>query len=260
MNKHSALIFGAVLLPAATGASAQDSNDLRVRVGLGAQVRPKFVGADNSEIAPLVNVKIARGNTPFRFSAPTDSLGIPVISSGGFSFGPAANIAGSRKEKDVGADLGKVKTTLEVGAFAEQYLTDSFRVRAELMKGVNGHKGIVGSLSADQIWRDGDKYVLSIGPHVRFSDGRYQRAYFGVTPAAALATDLPEYRPSGGVHTIGLEGTARVQFNPALGLFSFASYDRLAGDAAKSPIVRELGSRNQLSAGLGLSYTFVIRR
>lgn len=247
-------------LPAWSAATAQDSNDLRVRVGLGAQVRPKFIGADKSELAPLVNVKIARGTNPFGFSSPTDSFGIPIISSGGFSFGPAANIAGSRKEKDVGAAVGKVKTTLEAGAFAEQYLTDSFRVRAELLKGINGHKGLVGSVSADQIWRDGDKYVVSIGPHVRFSDGRYQRAYFGVTPAVALATDLAEYRPGGGIHAVGLEGTGRVQFNPTLGLFGFAGYDRLIGDAAKSPIVRELGSRNQLSAGMGLSYTFVIRR
>jgi outer membrane protein len=32
------------------------------------------------------------------------------------------------------------------------------------------------------------------------------------------------------------------------------------GDAGKSPIVRELGSRNQLSGGLGLSYTFTVKR
>jgi outer membrane protein len=32
------------------------------------------------------------------------------------------------------------------------------------------------------------------------------------------------------------------------------------GDAAWSPIVRELGSRNQLSGGIGLNYTFTIKR
>jgi outer membrane protein len=43
-------------------------------------------------------------------------------------------------------------------------------------------------------------------------------------------------------------------------MFGFARYERLVGDAAKSPIVRELGSRNQLSGGAGLSYTFKMSR
>jgi outer membrane protein len=43
-------------------------------------------------------------------------------------------------------------------------------------------------------------------------------------------------------------------------VFGYARYARLVGDAAKSPIVRQFGSRNQLSGGIGLNYTFVIRR
>ncbi len=45
-----------------------------------------------------------------------------------------------------------------------------------------------------------------------------------------------------------------------LGLFGYARYERLIGDARKSPVVRELGSPNQLSGGLGLSYTFAMGR
>jgi outer membrane protein len=48
--------------------------------------------------------------------------------------------------------------------------------------------------------------------------------------------------------------------NDRWGLFGFARYERLVGDAAKSPIVREFGSRNQLSGGIGLNYTFTIPR
>ena len=50
------------------------------------------------------------------------------------------------------------------------------------------------------------------------------------------------------------------QFSPRFGMFGYARYERLVGDGAKSPIVRELGSRNQLSAGIGLSYTFTVER
>ena len=212
------------------------------------------------EAAPLWDIDIARGDNPFSFEAPDDSFGIDLISAGRFSAGPAANIESSRKDSDVGAPVGKVPTTFEAGAFAQYEISDSVRLRGELRKGIGGHKGLVGAVGADWIARDGDRYVFSVGPRLLFSDGRYQRAYFGVTPAAALASGLPAYRPGGGVHAVALASGLSYQFTPRWGLFGYGRYEHLVGDAAKSPIVRELGSRNQLSGGVGLSYTFTIRR
>jgi outer membrane protein len=254
------LVIGlAAILSASGAAGAQDNGDIRVRVGLGAQLRPKFIGADDSSLAPLFHVNIARGTKQFSFGAPDDSPSIAIFSKGGFSLGPAGNIEGRRKQSEVGAPIGSVPRTFEAGAFAQYVAGDSFRVRAELLKGINGHEGLVGTLSADKIWRDGDRYVVSIGPRVLFSDGRYERAYFGVDSAAALASGLPAYRPSGGVHAVGVASGVTYALNNRWGLFGYARYERLVGDAAKSPIIRELGSRNQLSGGVGLNYTFTIR-
>jgi outer membrane protein len=50
------------------------------------------------------------------------------------------------------------------------------------------------------------------------------------------------------------------QLNKRWGLFGFARWERLVGQAARSPIVRQLGSRNQLSGGVGLNYTFTVHR
>ena len=36
----------------------------------------------------------------------------------------------------------------------------------------------------------------------------------------------------------------------------YGRYDRLIGDAADSPVTRQLGSRGQPSVGVALSYTF----
>ena len=256
------LLIAAALLYPCSAAVAEDtakSDDRRVRVGLGVQLQPEYIGADKTELGPLWNVDVARGTKPFRFEAPDDSFGIALVSKGGFSFGPAANIQGSRKESDVGAPVGKVKTTFEAGAFAQYELGNSARLRADVRKGLGGHDGVVGAVGADWIARDGDRYVFSVGPRLLWSDARYQRAYFGVTPEAALASGLPAYRPGGGVHAVALASGLSYQFNDRIGLFGFARYERLVGDAAKSPIVREFGSRNQYSAGAGLSYTFNIR-
>jgi outer membrane protein len=133
-------------------------------------------------------------------------------------------------------------------------------LRAEVVKGFGGRKGIVGQLGADGVWRDGDRFVISLGPRLLFSNARYQRAYFEVTPTASLATGLPEYRPGLGIHGVAVASGLSTQFTPRIGLFGYARYERLVGDAADSPIIRELGSRNQLSGGLGLNYTFTIDR
>ena len=238
----------------------QDKEDLRIRVGLGGQLKPKFIGSDETHVLPLIDLDLAKGDNPFPFEAPDDGFGVRLFSKGGFAIGPAANIQGKRKESDVGAPVGKVKTTVEVGGFAEYELSDSFRLRADLRKGLGGHDGLVGSIGADYIRRDGDRYVFSIGPRALFSNARFQRAYFGVDSDAALASGLPNYRPDGGIYAVAAASGLSYQFNPQFGMFGYASYERLVGDAAKSPIIRELGSRNQLSGGLGLSYTFAVRR
>jgi outer membrane protein len=262
--KH-VMIAAAALLPAWSGAAAQQSDGAegdatRVRVGLGAQLRPEFVGSDDTKVGPLWDLDFARGDEEFAFEAPDYSFGIPVVSTGGLSFGPAANLATKRDNSDVGAPVGRIPWTVEAGAFASYEVNRSIYLRAELLKGIGGHKGLVGAIGADQVWRDGDRYVFSIGPRVLLSDGRYQRAYFGVTPEASLATGLPTYRPSGGIHAVAAASGLSLQFNPRWGMFGFARYERLVGDAGKSPIVREFGSRNQLSGGVGLNYTFTIRR
>ena len=254
------LIALAAVLPAWGTAEAQDNQDYRVRVGLGAQFVPEFVGSKSDNLAPMFHVNIAHGANEFNFGAPDDSPGVALVSSNGFTAGPAGNIQWKRKESEVGAPVGNVSTTFEVGAFAQYEAKDSFRVRGEVLKGLNGHDGVLGSVGADKIWRDGDRYVFSIGPRVLFSDGRFQRAYFGVSPAAALASGLPVYVPKSGIYAVAVASGLNYQLNRRWGLFGFARYERLVGDAARSPIVGDLGSRNQFSGGFGLNYIFTVHR
>ncbi len=147
--------------------------------------------------------------------------------------GPAASYQGARKDKDVGAPVGKVGATIELGGYADYLVSDSLRVRGELVKGVNGHEGLVGQVGIDHFWRDGDKYAVTLGPRVLFSDDRYQQAYFGVSPAASVATKLPIYRPGGGIHAVALASGVQTQFGPRWGLFGYARGERLVGDAGQ---------------------------
>lgn len=259
--KGSILLGGLVALSIPLSqAQAQGEGTMRVRVGLGAQTTPKYPGAEENQILPLFDLSMARNDDVFDFDAPDDSLGIDIINTNGFSFGPAVNFQSARKESDVGAPVGKVKATIEAGAFAEMMVGENFRLRGEVRKGLGGHDGIISSLGADYIARDRDNYVFSIGPRVLISDSKYQRAYFGVTPAVSLLTGLPVHDPDGGIHAIGATAGLHYSFNPSWGMFGYGRYERLVGDAKDSPIVEEFGSANQFSAGIGVTYTFSMRK
>jgi outer membrane protein len=58
------------------------------------------------------------------------------------------------------------------------------------------------------------------------------------------------------VQAVGVTAGYLRQLTPRWGIYSYAKYDRLVGDAADSPIVRQFGSRDQFSGGLALTYTF----
>lgn len=256
-----ALIAGAFALCLAVPAFAQDDDGdeaapMRTRVGLGAHAYPSYPGSDDFDFGPLIDIDRARGDEPFRYEAPDDSFGLSLIDAGGVQIGPVVNFEGSRTAEDVGANLPKVKFSLEPGAFVSLDLADSFRLRAEVRKGVTGHKGWVGQAGADFVLRDGDAWLFAIGPRVTWSNDRYQDAWFGVTPVDAVASGLPAYDPGGGVQAYGATASLETQLGARLGLYAYAKYDRLVGDAADSPLVIQLGSRDQISGGVALNYTF----
>ena len=128
--------------------------------------------------------------------------------------------------------------------------------RAEARQGLTGHKSLAGAIGADYVARDGDKWLLSIGPRLSLSDRGYQRAYFGIGPRAATATGLPQYRPEAGIHAVGAVAGLHHALGSRWGVMAFAKYDRLVADAGRSPMVRAYGKRDQLSGGIGLTYMF----
>jgi outer membrane protein len=254
--RAKAFVLAGVAGALAAGPAAAQDEPSRTRVTLGPQVYPSFPGSDDFDVGPLVDVSRARGDKPFEFEAPDESFGFALLKSHGFEAGPVVNWEGVRSAKDVGAALPKVKFSVEPGAFASYNFSDSFRLRGEIRKGVTGHKGWIGTMGADYVMRDGDAWLFSVGPRVTWSDDRYQDAWFSVAPVDAAPSGLPAYDANGGIQAYGATASFLTQLTPRWGLYSYARYDRLVGDPARSPIVRQLGSRDQFSGGIGLSYTF----
>lgn len=245
-----------LVAPGAALAQGKGGEGTRTRVILGPQITPASPGAKDVSFGPFIEVGRARAGEVFDFEAPDESFGFPVARFGGVAVGPALSFMGSRKVDDLGVTLPKVGSTFEAGAFVQGNVTPGLRLRAEARRGIGGHDGWIGELSADLVARDGDNWLVSAGPRITLHDARYQRAFFGVTPAGSLTSGLAAYRPDGGVSSVGIAVGALKQLGPRLGFAAYARYDRLVGDAADSPIARGPGTRNQPSAGLALSYIF----
>ncbi len=243
---------------AASGQQAEDEGrePRRTRVALGPQLVPSYPGSDDLSLRPLIDVARAPAGEPFAFEAPDESFGPSLIKSGGFSFGPSLGFEGKRDAEDVGTHLPEVGFSFEIGAFVQQELGESFRLRAEARQGVSGHEGFISILSADYFVRDGLVQEFSFGPRATITDGRYQDAYFSVRPEDAVAAGLPAFDAGGGLQAIGAAAAYIRQFTPRWGIYSYVKYDRLVSDPADSPIVASFGSRDQFAGGIALTYTF----
>ena len=263
-SRHVCALVAASLGLAASPAFGQEDGGRRgwtVTVGGGVQGYAKYPGADSYGINPWPILGIRREGTRMPFEGPDDGLDLGLLGRGSaFNLGPAVRFQNKREQDDVGAAVGDVGFTVEAGGFVELFPTEALRLRAALRQGIGGHESLVGDLGADLIIRDEDSHIFSIGPRVRWGDGGYNRAYFGVTPAVAAATGLAPFAPGGGIFAVGANAGYVQMLGRNWGVEAYAGYDRLVGDAADSPIVRGFGSRNQFSGGIGLFYTFTIGR
>ncbi|WBY08975.1 MipA/OmpV family protein [Sphingomonas sp. 7/4-4] len=242
--------------PASAPETSVDKEPIKVRLSLGPQLRPRFPGSDEMFLLPFYDVSITRGDKPFEYESADQGVSFSLIKSTGFAFGPVVQLEGSRRRNETDLPIDEVGTSVEAGGFVDVWLGSSIRARGELRKGVTGHKGLVSDVMLDYVARDGDKWLFSVGPRFSLADRKYQEAYFGVTPAVSARTGLPVYAPDGGVHSVGAAATTLYQLDRHWGLYGYAKYERLIADAADSPIVRTIGSRNQFSGGVALTFTF----
>lgn len=250
-------LAGLFLAALPTAAAAQDdTRPRRTRVALGAQLVPDYPGADKTVVRPYIDLSRARGDDPFRYEAADESSGFPLFNRGRVSFGPSFAFEGARQRSDTDGRLPKVGFTVELGGFVQLAATDRLRLRAEARQGVGGHKGLIANLMADYVLRDGDRWLIAAGPRLTLADRGYQRAYFGIDRDDAAAAGLPAWRPGGGLTAAGAAITGIRQIGERWSVHGYVKYDRLVDDAGGSPAVRALGSRNQVSGGLALGYTF----
>lgn len=262
MIRTVSLGFAAITALTATPALAQDEpeNDrLIISFGAGVQFLPEYPGAENLKLQPLFTGGARREGEPIPGRAPDDGFGFSLIGRGGrVEIGPMIAFQSERDQEDVGVDVGDVDFAFEPGVFVNINASDDLRLRAEARRGFDGHEGWVGDLGVDYFLRADEDSVISIGPRLRLADEEYMQTYYGVTPAQAAASGLPAFAADGGVRAVGVVAGLTRDLSRNFGIYAYAQYDRLIGDAKNSPIVQQRGSENQFAAGIALYFNFRI--
>ncbi len=230
-----------------------------ISLGGSVQFAPRFDGARSAGISGLPSLSWRKIGEPEAFSAPDDGLDYALYETDRFSAGVVGNVRAGRYSSSDRRLFGlrDVPWTVEAGAFAEFWpILDRLRTRIELRQGFHGHHGLVADLSADWVERFG-KFTFAVGPRLSLGSASFMRRNFGISPQeAALNGWLTAYRPSGGAKSAGLAASVEYAWNPTWSTMLFARYDRMLGEALRSPIVRTIGSRDQFTVGVGVTYSF----
>jgi len=232
-----------------------------ISVGGSLQVGPKYDGANGAGPSFMPSISWRRVGEAEGFSAPDDSFDYALYESDRFSFGLAANWRAGRYASSDNRLFGMrdVPWTVEGGVFAEFWpILDRLRTRVEIRQGFHGHHGMVADFSADWVEKIG-RFTLSAGPRLALGSAPYMRRNFGVTREESLANGfLTPYRPSAGAKSVGVAGALQYTWSEAWATTLFARYDRLIDEAARSPLVQTVGQRDQVTVGVGATYSFTI--
>ncbi len=220
--------------------------------------QPTFPGSDRASATIYPSLSYRRSDEPARFAAPDDGISISIIDTPTFRVGPVFRLQSGRYLSDDRSLFGLRKRNFDVesGVFVEYWPLTFIRARIEARHGFRDDSGFVGNVGVDLVAPVG-QFVFSAGPRLYLGDQRYVDRYFGVRPAeAALNGRVFSFRPDGGLTGVGALGAVTYQWNDTWATTGYVGYTRLVEDAGDSPIVTRIGSRDQVTLGAKLSYSF----
>jgi outer membrane scaffolding protein for murein synthesis (MipA/OmpV family) len=278
--KIRTILLAAALAGVSAPALAQDDSKPKppqgdtFTVGIGGGVTPSYEGSDDYVLFPA---GIVRGRVSgMSFATRGTTLAVDVIPDRpdqkvAFQLGPAANVrldrSGAIRDPQVKL-LGKVKKAFEVGGFAgigfNQLLDpyDTLSFRTQVLTDVSGvHRGTIVTPSVEYGTPLSRRLYVGLSASADHVDGNYARTYFAVDAAGAARSGLRPYSLNGGWKNMRFSLLANQTLSGDLtgrnlSLFAVGSYSRLLGAFARSPLVRDVGARDQFTAIVGLAYTF----
>lgn len=234
---------------------------------LGAAAVPEYEGSRHTRVQPVLGgevywrpgagASVAMGSrglvwTPWQTTAGSASLGLSVdpgrVDDDERKLTPAGLRPGSADLRG----MGEVKMTALVSASGSLVL-GPVSLTGAVRQAVSSHRGTLVEAGLALPWQLHRHAKLTLTPGVTWADRRHMQAYFGVTPQQSAASGFASFDAGAGLKSQQLVLDFDMAFSRHWHVNALLRVQRLAGDAADSPLTQRT---RQASGMLALRYEF----
>lgn len=240
--------------PAAKPDSAESSeDDWRITAGLGGGIAPEYRGADSYKAIPVPYLSVKKGRF---FVDVLKGIGWNVIQTGHWTLAPTISYAEGRDNEGAISDFDDVNGSAMAGVLLN-WQSGHWELDSDLATPVTGDldgwrlRGYVRYRA-----RITERLSYAVGPGATWADSDWNEALYGVSAADAARSGLDAYRADDSHFRTSLNGRISYYLTRKLNVSLIARYSRLYGDAADSPIVKDVGDANQLFGSVLATYKF----
>lgn len=188
------------------------------------------------------------GNATYEFYTATDESafsGLTLSATLGPDPGRGANDPVEGFEKIASGTLFSLSSSYEI--------SDVLSMGVDVERSFSDSKSLLVSGGLNASFPLSERALLDLSATTSWVNKEHMQAYYGVSTLQSDRTELAEYSVSSGLLSTGLEASFSYSLTEHWGLNFGASFSRLLGDAANSPLV---SGDTDSSLSLGVGYQF----
>ena len=258
---HSSLL-GLVFCCNTVLAQTEKNSDSFIIVG--ALNKNEYQGSSDYEVVPAIISEFSLLGSNIEIEGLTARA--ELYSNGQWHFGIASQFDFGRDQEVSNTNVAAMKeidASINLGGYFSHKNTSLFLQDDELELRVqttfdasSSHEGSLTTFTSTYTFPLYIPWRFELELESSFADDNYMNSYFGISQADALVSELPEFSANAGFIDITLNANIILFSSPTWGAYTRLSYSHLLNDAAKSPIVKQVGSATQSQFGLGIFYRF----
>lgn len=233
MSRPLALFAAATALLCST-AHANDAQ-WRVRAGPGVLVVPKYPGAADSDVLPIVDADITFGRL---FLNSWHGAGAYLVDNGRRQAGVSLwlRLGRDRGDSERVSSLDPIDAAPAAHAFYTENI-GSLALSASVTQTLAKGGGVTADGSVAWRFQPYKTTRMQVGIRATAGDQHYMRTWFGIDASQAQRSGFAEYPIEAGLSSVGGFAAVIHEFSPDWIATAFAGCDVLVGDAADSPVV-----------------------
>lgn len=236
------------------------SAGLHGSIGMGVAVMPEYEGSKDHKTRVMPNINLFYGDSLFftRMTAGANLLRFKTEQGVAITAGPLLALRRGRDQHDNAAlnGLGDIDRALDAGGFV-RFRKQGWHASVDVRQNVtNSGEGATMKFSAGHGIPLGQKLKLRANLETTWASADYMKTFFGIDALQSAQSGIAQYEAGSGFKDAGVSVMADYAIAHDWSGFATIRYKQLLGDAADSPIVANLGSRDQASASVGIKYRF----